>query len=1295
MPYRIRSPFPAHFALLPAFLLLATLSRGSAAVDVLTYHYDLARTGLNDSETQLTLNNVNSGTFGKVFSYPVDGYTYSQPLILNNVSIPGQGIHNVVFVATQHDSVFAFDADNGNGANAQPLWHVSFINPAMGITTVPSGDTGSGDIVPEIGITGTPVIDPDSKTIYVEAKTKENGAYVHRLHALDVASGAERPGSPVVVSGSVKGSGDGNDGRGNVPFIPLRQQARPALTLFQPPGYTNKAVFVAYTSHGDNSPYHGWVFAYDATTLRPLGIFNANPNGGLCGIWMSGNGLAVDPQGRMFCETGNGSYGPAAGNYGDSFIRIEYNNSNVQLTDYFTPYNQAALSGADTDLGSGGSMILPDAVGSTTHPHLLIGSGKEGRLYLVDRDNMGHFNAANDNQIVQWLGPGTIGGAWSSPAYYRGRIYYQGVGDVMKAFGVTNAHLASQPLMLSQTAFGFPGATPVISANGFNNAIAWVIQSDGYGNKSPAVLHAYNADNLQQELYNSAQAGLRDQAGPSTKFTVPVVANGKVYVGTGTELDVYGVGQWLATPIIQPNGAIFATNVTVTITDSSTGAAIYYTTDGTTPTTNSIRYQNPFIVSKTTAINARAFAPGQIPSSPALATFFAQSSIGNGTGLRGQYWANHLANFTGNPTLTRTDSTVNFDWNNNSPDPSIPTTDYSVKWTGYVQPQFNETYTFYITVDDGGRLFVDGVELINGWVDQAPTQYSGSIALTAGKHTIEMDYYQNGGGAVATLSWSSPSTPMEIIPQSQLYLPILPPVVGIKVTPDDPVIAGPASITLDATATSPNSIITQVSFALGSKAVGTITNPPYSVTLTDLAPNVYTVTATATDGNGNSTTTPATLVTVGASTNSNLYGVASRPQFKGYLNLPTNPAAALPPLLSQTGAFADTQTLVPSPSLIPYTVADPFWSDGAIKLRWLAVPFAGGINTPSNQIAFSQDSPWVYPVGSSFVKHFSLVTNEITGGTQRLETRILVYAGQGAVYGASYRWRPDGSDADLVTGSQTENITITTAGGVRNQQWYFPAQADCIYCHNTVAGGILGASKTRQLNFAEFYHTANVTDNQLRTLNHLGVFYPAIDESSIASLPHYSAYNATNASVEDRARSFLDVNCAYCHQPGGPGRAVFDLRITTPLDQANLINGSVAATFGIPGARALIPGDLLRSVVYYRVGANDPVGKMPPIARNTVDTADLNVLGEWIDALYGPAPQLQLTNTHFGDFLIWPATPNPFYLQTISDPLAADDWVAGPAARISTTLRATNFVAPVSITNSSQFYRLTSQAPLP
>ena len=744
--------------------LLSSALTAAAGVNVLTYHYDNARTGQNTNETALTVANVGSTNFGRIFSQTVDGYVYAQPLIVTNLTIPGRGVHDVVFVATEHDSVYAFDANS----NTPALWWVSFTNPAAGITTVDSiNDLGCEDLVPEVGITSTPVIDVASGTIYVSAKTKQVTNSVttfhHKLHALSLTNGAEKFGGPAEVTATVVGTGDGYDGTNHVPFNPLTQFNRAALLL-------NKGVvYMGSASHCDDGPYHGWLVGYDAQTLTLSNVFNTTPNGGLGGIWQAGCGPASDASNNVYCITGNGTFDASTnGDWGDTFLKLSTTNG-LKVADFFTPYNQAALSAADLDLGSGGPVVLPDEVGGgTTNQHLLVGAGKEGTIYLINREFMRQYHA-DDSAIVQSL-TSAIGGGFDTPAYFNKTLYYVGVNDTLKAFAITNAHIGTTPVGQGGFIFGFPGATPTVSANGTNNAIVWALQTSDYASSGPEILHAFNATNVASELYNSSTLAIRDQPGGAVKFSVPVVANGKVYVGAQYSLSVYGVGTFLPAPAIVPAGAFLTNSISVTITDAAPGTAIYYTQDGSTPTGSSTLYTGPFLITNTLGLHAMATKPGALDSIVTTATFINTNSVGTGAGLTGAYYTSQLRTFTNPPTLVRTDATVNFNWGGGSPDPSISADDFTAIWTGVVQPQFNETYTFYTTTDDGVRLWVNGQLVVNKWVDQSATEWSGSVPLLAGqKYPITMEYYENAVTASAVLSWSSASQTKAVIPQSQLY----------------------------------------------------------------------------------------------------------------------------------------------------------------------------------------------------------------------------------------------------------------------------------------------------------------------------------------------------------------------------------------------------------------------------------------------------------------------------------------------------------------------------------------------
>ena len=517
---------------------------------VFTQHNDISRTGQNTTETTLTLSNVASTTtFGKKFSQGVDGFIYAQPLYVPNVAIGGS-THNVVYVATEGDSVYAFDADSNAGANANPLWHASLIDTAhgaaAGATTVnirANLDESCTDLIPQVGITSTPVIDPSTNTMYVEATSEENSQFIHRLHAIDITTGAEKAPGPVSVTATVPGTGDGGS---TVSLDGLHHLNRPGLLLL------NGTIYLAYASHCDDTPYHGWLFSYNAGTFTQTGLEITTPNGGLGGYWMSGAGVAGDSNANIFIASGNGDFDTThvpATELGDTILKLFYNGtSTLSLEDYFTPYDQSNLDGGDVDLGSGGVLLLPDQPGAVTHE--LVEAGKEGTIYLLNRDQMTAGNLhycqtscnGKDPQITQEL-QDAVGGLWSMPAYFNSAIYIAGSGDSLKEFKLTNGLLGTSPSATSSPQFPFPGATPAVSANGSTNGIVWAIDSSKYGlptSNGPAVLHAFRADTLV-ELWNSTQAAAsRDTAGDAVKFAVPTVANGKVYIGTQTELDVYG-----------------------------------------------------------------------------------------------------------------------------------------------------------------------------------------------------------------------------------------------------------------------------------------------------------------------------------------------------------------------------------------------------------------------------------------------------------------------------------------------------------------------------------------------------------------------------------------------------------------------------------------------------------------------------------------------------------------------------------------------------------------------------------
>ena len=510
-----------------------TPTPSASSIDVTTYHYDNARTGQNVSETILTTSNVNQAKFGKLGELMVDGKVDAQPLYLSNVSRAGAGMKNVLYVATEHGSVFAFDADTVSGTTAAPLWKIS----TQMAGEVPSDDRGCGQVTPEIGVTSTPVIDRTRGAIYVVSVSKNSaGTYIHRIHALDLASGKELFGGPTIVTASFSGNGVGNVG-GKLTFDPSEYNERPGLLEI------NGTIYTTWGSHCDGGPYTSWMMAYSADTLKQTSVLNLVPNGSDGGIWMAGAAPAADAAGNIYFIIGNGTFDtalnanrlPSQGDCGNCFVKVS-STAPLTLLDYFTPLNTVMETGQDEDFGSGGPLLLPDVVdsGGKTR-HLAVGSGKDANIYVLDRDNMGKFNATQDS-IYQLISGQLAGPEFAKPSYFNGTVYYGAVNDAIKAFPITAAKLATSPASKTAVVFGYPGATPTISANGMTNGIVWAVE-----NGTVAVLHAYDATNLGSELYNSNQAsGSRDQFS-GNKFITPMIANGKVFVGTARSVAVFGL----------------------------------------------------------------------------------------------------------------------------------------------------------------------------------------------------------------------------------------------------------------------------------------------------------------------------------------------------------------------------------------------------------------------------------------------------------------------------------------------------------------------------------------------------------------------------------------------------------------------------------------------------------------------------------------------------------------------------------------------------------------------------------
>ena len=506
------------------------------ATPVTTSQYDNARTGATLTETVLTPRNVNAGAFGKIATLTVDGDVYAQPLVVPGLDLPGKGVRGVVFVATEHDSVYAFDA---SGTDAAPLWHVSFLDPRRGVTAIPFREVSCPFIRPEVGITSTPVIDAAARTLYVLARTREQDAgapprYVQKLHALDLRTGAEKLGGPVVVRATIDGKGDGSQ-NGKLTFDPLRENPRASLLL------ANGTLYLSWASSCDVGPYHGWVMAYDARSLEQIAAFSTSPDADDAGVWQADTGPAADADGNVFVVTGNGAFdaAPRGGrDFGDSVLRLVRTGRELAVRDFFTPSDQARLNAEDGDLGSGGPLLLPDQPGP--HRRLLVLGGKGGTFYVIDRDAMGGFRPGSNAHAVQTIAsPGSVFGA---AAYWSGHLFVLWSGDVLKDFALRGGRLSASPVARAADRFTDPGATPTVSANGTRDGIVWVIESRGFrAPDRPAVLRAYEAANVAHVLYASEQQPERDRAGTALRFTIPTVADGRVYVGTKGQLDVYGL----------------------------------------------------------------------------------------------------------------------------------------------------------------------------------------------------------------------------------------------------------------------------------------------------------------------------------------------------------------------------------------------------------------------------------------------------------------------------------------------------------------------------------------------------------------------------------------------------------------------------------------------------------------------------------------------------------------------------------------------------------------------------------
>ena len=705
---------------------------GFAQQNVLTYHNDNQRTGQNLNESILTPANVNQSQFGQFFSYNVDGWIVGQPLYMQNVTITNQGnnlgAHNVIYVATLHDSVYAFDADSGSANGGAPLWQVSFINPASGITTVPATEAGCQNVTKftEQGVIGTPVIDPTTNTMYLVAKTKENGAYFQRLHAISINDGSEKFGGPVTISASLPGTGDGGS---TINFNALNEMSRTGVVL------DHNTVYLTFSANGCKQvANHGWTLAYDASTLAQIAAFSTTPNTNNGGTWQSGSGPAVDGAGNIYFETADADFDMNAGggDYGDSIMKLSLGDSFV-VSSSFTPMAQDSLNNADLDLASVGPLILPDGLGPLAHPNLVIGSGKDETIYVMDRDNLGGYNSLVD-QLVQEVSPFSSKQRYGVPTYWNGKLYFQQLNQVTIAYSITNGVLSSSPVDQTTVAWARPNPMS-ISALGNTNGILWSVTST----PSSATLRAYDPTFLATEFYDSDQAGSRDTLGPTAHFATPTIANGRVYVGAQTRLVSFGLLGVAPSVGLSPASLTFSSQA---LNTTSAPQSITLTNTGTAPlSVNSVSSSGDFAQTNTCTTNVAA------GSACTITVTFTPTASGTRTGtitIVDNAGDNpQSVSLTGTGTQTVSSTTVTLSSGQN---PS--TFGQSVSFTAAVSSS-SGIPTGTVTFSDGGNTL--GTGLLDG---TAHATFS-TASLSAGSHTISAAY---SGDSSDSPSASSPLT---------------------------------------------------------------------------------------------------------------------------------------------------------------------------------------------------------------------------------------------------------------------------------------------------------------------------------------------------------------------------------------------------------------------------------------------------------------------------------------------------------------------------------------------------------
>lgn len=784
-----RTPFPPPSLVL---LLLFLLPLAALSQSVTTQQYTNARIGIQSQETVLTPSNVSASSFGKLFSLPVAGHVYAQPLYVAALTLPDNTVHNVLFVATEQDGVYAFDADGNNPAQGY-LWQVSLLGANE--TWVSYQDVNVGDIYPDIGITGTPVIDPSTLTLYVVAKSKSQSGtpqFFQRLHALSLLDGSEKLNGPTLIQASVPGTGDGGT---TISFNPLLNNQRAGLLLAATPkGPSSSSVFISWASHGDLGHYHGWVISYDASNIaQQTGVWSDSPNGSQGGIWLAGGALSSDDAGNIFLAAGNGTFDANSGgsDYGDSALSLSLTGSTLAPSSYFTPADQSVLDADDTDMGISSSLILPTQSGPI--PHLTLTADKSGTLYLLNRDNLGGYTPTNNTSVQTFSIGNTLR---TSMTFFNNTLYLAGEGGPLTAWPLNpvteqfpSAPTTSTAINFGCSDCGGAGSTPVISANGTSNAILWALDTSAREN-GPAILHAYDPANLQSEFYNSSQApNNRDAAAVAIKFSAPVVANGHVYVAGVNAVTAYGqltaypTVNINATPATIPSGSSSTLNVTATATTQLTLTG----SDGST-------YALPP-------------AGGAQTVSPTGTTTYTATAIGATT---------KVSNTT---TVTVT-----------SPGGCIPSTPGAL----ICAPTPQATSSSPVTITAGAtassgylaalRVYIDNVAAltVNNPSVTKSFQFSQALPATTGAHYLVVVGYTTTGGTVLasenfTVSAPSATTPL-----------CMPASAGAVICSPSPAASATSPLTLTAAATASSGNLAAIRAYIDNVAALTVNNPSAS-----------------------------------------------------------------------------------------------------------------------------------------------------------------------------------------------------------------------------------------------------------------------------------------------------------------------------------------------------------------------------------------------------------------------------------------------------------------------------------